>query len=227
MTVVVFAAHPDDETLGCGATVAKLAAKEEVHVVVLGDGITAREAFQDDRAAVETLYRDAEEAAKVLDVASVSFERLPDLRFDTLPLLDIVWRVERVIQRLRPTTVYTHHLGDLNRDHQITARAVLTATRPVGDCPVHDVYAFEVPSSTEWTFGALAPAFRPTVFVDVTDTIETKVRAMGCYRSEAREFPHPRSPEALRSIARRWGSVVGRGYVEAFELVRSIRPEPL
>jgi LmbE family N-acetylglucosaminyl deacetylase len=227
MTTVVFAAHPDDETLGCGATVAKLAANEEMHVVVLGDGITAREAFRNDREAVEALYRDAEEAAKVLGVASVSFERLPDLRFDTVPLLDIVWRVERVIRRLRPATIYTHHPGDLNRDHQLTVRAVLTATRPVDDCPVRDIYAFEIPSSTEWTFGTLAPAFRPTVFVDVADTIETKVRAMGCYRSEVREFPHPRSPEALRAIARRWGSVVGREYVEAFELIRSIRPEPL
>lgn len=223
MTVLVVAAHPDDETLGCGATVARLAKTDEVHVLVLGDGITARERARDDQAALSDLYVDAEAAAAVLGVQSITFERLPDLRFDTLPLLEIGWRIERMIRRLRPSAVYTHHTGDLNRDHQLTARAVLAGTRPVDDCSVRDVYSFEVPSSTDWGFGQLAPAFRPSVFVEVADTIDTKVRAMECYRSERREFPHPRSGEALRAVARRWGSVVGCAYAEAFELVRSIR----
>jgi len=103
-------------------------------------------------------------------------------------------------------------------------RAVLTATRPVVGQPVRDIYAFEVPSSTEWAFQRLEPSFCPNVFVDVTSTLEAKIAAMECYESEARKFPHPRSPEALRAIATRWGSVVGCGAAEAFELVRSIRP---
>jgi LmbE family N-acetylglucosaminyl deacetylase len=225
VTIAVFAAHPDDETLGCGATVAKLAKTEDVHVIVMGDGITARQAHSDDRAAVEKLYDDAQAAATTLGVRSMTFERLPDLRFDTLPLLEIVWRVERHIRELRPSLVYTHHAGDLNRDHQLTLRAVLTATRPVGDCPVRDIYSFEIPSSTDWTFNSVTPPFRPNTFVDVSQTIDTKIQAMACYRSETRDFPHPRSAEALLAMARRWGSVVGREHVEAFELVRSIRSD--
>jgi LmbE family N-acetylglucosaminyl deacetylase len=223
MTVAVFAAHPDDETLGCGATLALLAKHGDVHVTILGEGITAREAQRDDHGAIEELYTDAHTAASVLGVSSVRLEGLPDLRFDSLPLLDIVWRVERVIREIRPTVVYTHHAGDLNRDHQLTLRAVLTATRPLAGCPVLDIYSFQVPSSTEWAFGTTGPAFRPNVFVDVTSTIEQKVQAMECYRSERRDFPHPRSADALRALARHWGSVVGRPYAEAFSLVRSVR----
>ncbi|QMU78278.1 PIG-L family deacetylase [Streptacidiphilus sp. PB12-B1b] len=225
MTIAVFAAHPDDETLGCGATIAKLAATEDVHIVVLGDGITAREASRHDRAAADALYADAEAATTLLGAASVTFERLPDLRFDTLPLLEIVWRVERVLREIRPASVFTHHPGDLNRDHQLTSRAVLTATRPVDGCPVRDLYCFEVPSSTEWGFAGVAPGFTPNVFVDVSETIETKVRAMESYRSERRAFPHPRSPEALRALARYRGSTAGLESAEAFQLMRSIRAE--
>ena len=105
----------------------------------------------------------------------------------------------------------------------VVHRAVLTATRPVADCPVKEIYAFEVPSSTEWTFGQFQPAFRPNVFVDISATLETKVQALALYESEARPFPHPRSPEVLRAIARRWGSVVGMKAAEAFELLRAIR----
>jgi LmbE family N-acetylglucosaminyl deacetylase len=223
VTIAVFAAHPDDETLGAGATLAKLAATEDVHVVIMGDGITARIESRDDRAALDDLYADSRAATNVLGVSSVTFLGLPDLRFDTLPLLEIVWRVESRIRELRPRTIYTHHAGDLNRDHELTVRAVLTATRPMADCPVADIYSFEVPSSTEWAFSRRSPDFRPNVFMDVADTIDTKVKAMECYRSERREFPHPRAGESLRTIARRWGTVVGREYVEAFELVRSVR----
>jgi len=102
-------------------------------------------------------------------------------------------------------------------------RAVLTATRPMAGCPVKEIYAFEVPSSTEWAFGQFQPAFQPTVFVDISATLETKLKAMELYESEVRQFPHPRSPEALRALAHYWGSVVGREAAEAFELIRAVR----
>jgi LmbE family N-acetylglucosaminyl deacetylase len=111
----------------------------------------------------------------------------------------------------------------LNVDHAVVHRAVLTATRPLVGQTVREIYAFEVPSSTEWAFQQFEPMFRPNVFVDVTGTLETKIAAMSCYDTESRTFPHPRSPEALRAIAARWGSVIGCGAAEAFELVRSIR----
>jgi len=191
--------------------------------VILGDGITARVQARDDSAAIDELYQDAERARDTLGAASLTLEKLPDLRFDTVPMLEIVWRIEAVLREVRPDTVFTHHTGDLNLDHRLTAQAVLAATRPTGDFIVRDVYACEVPSATEWAFDRIAAPFRPNVFVDVSDTVETKIAAMDCYRSERRAAPHPRSPEALRALARYRGSTAGFEYAEAFELVRSVR----
>jgi LmbE family N-acetylglucosaminyl deacetylase len=224
--VLVVAAHPDDEILGCGGTAARLVEEgREVYFAILGEGITSR---SENRAAADPLrssllHRHAQAAAAIIGVKDIFLHRLPDNGLDTVPLLQVVKMVEDLIEKLRPEVVYTHHLGDLNVDHGVIHRAVLTATRPMAGQPVREIYAFEVPSSTEWAFGSLPPAFRPNVFVDVAATIEAKIAAMACYETEMREFPHPRSPEALRAVARRWGSVVGCHAAEAFELVRSIR----
>jgi LmbE family N-acetylglucosaminyl deacetylase len=224
--ILVIAAHPDDEVLGCGATAARLVAEgHEVHFVILGEGVTSRHADRSaaDAAQLSALHQHTHAAAAKLGVKSVTLHQLPDNRLDTVPLLEVVKIVEELVDRLKPEVIYTHHGGDLNVDHGVIHRAVLTATRPVAGQTVHQIYAFEVPSSTEWAFQRLEPAFRPNVFVDVTRTLEAKIAAMECYASEARKFPHPRSPEALRAIAMRWGSVAGCGAAEAFELVRSIR----
>jgi LmbE family N-acetylglucosaminyl deacetylase len=220
--ILVVAAHPDDEVLGAGATAARRAtAGDTVHLAILGEGITSRAGA--DRTAVSALQDDARAVAGMLGAKSVAFAELPDNRFDTLALLDIVKRVEGWVRELDPEVVYTHHPGDLNVDHRLTFQAVLTATRPVPGCRVREVYAFEAASSTEWAFGRLASPFSPTVFEDVTSTIDLKIACLERYRGEHRAFPHPRSGEALRAIARRWGSVVGLPYVEAFELIRAVR----
>jgi LmbE family N-acetylglucosaminyl deacetylase len=172
---------------------------------------------------IKTLHATSRQVAQLLGVEALFFYSLPDNRFDTLPLLDLVKIIEELIARLEPEVIYTHHGGDLNIDHMVTHRAVLTATRPVGGCPVRELYAFEVPSSTEWTFGQLQPSFRPNVFMDISDTLEAKMQAMALYESEVRPFPHPSSPDAIRAIARRWGSTAGVEAAEAFELVRATR----
>jgi LmbE family N-acetylglucosaminyl deacetylase len=136
-------------------------------------------------------------------------------------LLDIVKKVESLIEGIAPHTVFTHCARDLNIDHAITHRTVLTATRPVKGSPVREVYTFEVLSSTEWAFGEFG-SFKPNLFIDVTETIEMKSAALSIYDSEMRGFPHPRSAEAMRILARRWGSVVGLEFAEAFETVRRI-----
>lgn len=223
--VLVVAAHPDDEVLGAGGTIARLARDRDVHVGILGEGATSRRPRREDTPPEEVrrLAEDARAAAKVLGVVEVVLAGLPDNRLDTVPLLDLAKTVEGWVARWRPTQVLTHHGGDLNVDHVLAQRAVLAATRPLPGSPVREVLAFEVPSATDWSFGAVAGPFRPNVFVDVASTLDRKVEALACYRGEARPFPHPRSPEALRAAAVRWGSVAGCGAAEAFELLRAVR----
>jgi LmbE family N-acetylglucosaminyl deacetylase len=198
-----------------------------VYFAIMGEGITSRHEARcaADEKQLSRLQDHARAAGKVIGVREVLLHKLPDNRLDTVPLLEVVKLVEDLVARLKPSVIYTHHGGDLNVDHGVIHRAVLTATRPVVGQPVQEVYAFEVPSSTEWAFQRLGSTFRPNVFVDVTDTFDAKIAAMACYQTEARPFPHPRSPEALRAIATRWGSVAGYGAAEAFELVRSLRPK--
>ena len=226
MDVLIVAAHPDDEVLGCGGTVARMVREENsVYIAILGEGITSRydERERADQGLVDALHARSRKVAEVLGATELFTYDLPDNRFDTVPLLDVVKIVEGLIESLKPEVIYTHHGGDLNIDHQVVHRAVLTASRPLADCPVKRLYAFEVPSSTEWSFGQLQPVFRPNVFTDISATLETKIEAMGLYEDEARPFPHPRSPEALRAIARKWGSTVGMEAAEAFELIREVR----
>jgi LmbE family N-acetylglucosaminyl deacetylase len=223
MTVLVVAAHPDDEVLGCGATVAGMSAKDDVHIVILGEGLTSRSETRRPSPDMTGLHEDARTVAEMLGARSVRVKNLPDNRFDELALLDVVKVVESVVDELKPGVIFTHHPGDLNVDHQVTFRAVLTATRPVLGCPVRDIMAFEVASSTQWAFQHISPSFRPNVFVDVEKTIQRKVAAMEAYHTEARPFPHPRSSEALLAQARWWGATCGLQYAEAFELIRSIR----
>lgn len=225
-SVLVVAAHPDDEALGCGGTAARLIREgREVHFAILGEGITSRytQRSDDDAGQVANLHRQAQAAADKLGAKSLHLCGLPDNRLDTIPLLEVVKVIEELVERIKPEVIYTHHPGDLNIDHGVVHRAVLTATRPMAGQPVREIYAFEVPSSTEWAFGSLRPTFRPNVFVDVAATLESKIAAMACYETESRKFPHPRSPEALRAVAQRWGTVAGCQAAEAFELVRWLR----
>jgi LmbE family N-acetylglucosaminyl deacetylase len=226
MNVLVVAAHPDDELLGCGGTAARLAREgHAVYMAILGEGLTSRTAQRADvpTSALKSLGSCSQRVADLLGVKELSLHGLPDNRFDTVPLLDVVKIVEGLIERWHPAAIYTHHGGDLNVDHQVVSRAVLTATRPVENHPVRELYMFEIASSTEWAFQQLAPLFKPNVFVDIEATLSLKLEGMRLYESEAREFPHPRSAEALRAIAQRWGSVAGLKAAEAFEAVRLIR----
>jgi LmbE family N-acetylglucosaminyl deacetylase len=227
MKVLVIAAHPDDEVLGCGGTMARLTDDgADVHVHILGEGVTSRYERRDDadRDSIRSLRDQAREACRVVGVTQVELHSLPDNRFDAETLLDIVKIVERLVDKVQPEVIYTHHGGDLNVDHQIVHKAVLTATRPAVTQAVREIYAWEVPSSTEWSFQRIEPCFRPNVFVDISETLERKIESMRAYVTEIRDFPHPRSPEALEAIARRWGTVAGFRAAEAFELVRSMRP---
>lgn len=222
--ILIVVAHPDDEVLGCGGTIAKYAKANEVYVAILGEGISSRYAQREGvgRNELLELQKQSRKVGRVLGVKENFFFSLPDNRFDTVPFLEIVKKIEKVIEKTKPEVIYTHHLGDLNIDHRITFQAVLTATRPIGDSPVKEIYAFEVPSSTEWSFQKLGSIFTPNVFEDISSSIQLKLKALKIYESETRKYPHPRSFEALKIIAQRWGIVVGKEYVEPFELIRRI-----
>jgi LmbE family N-acetylglucosaminyl deacetylase len=221
----VVAAHPDDEVLGCGgAMVRHAAAGDEVHVVIVAEGITSRYSARAEAPPeqLEALRKDSHEAARIIGIRDISFRGFPDNRLDTIPLLELSQDLEQVIATIQPTRVYTHHPGDLNVDHQQVARAVMIATRPGAGVDVRELYAFEVYSSTEWAFGQFGGPFSPNAFVDITDHLQKKLDAMACYRSELREYPHPRSLDALRAGAMRWGTVAGCAAAEAFAIVRAI-----
>jgi LmbE family N-acetylglucosaminyl deacetylase len=228
VNILCTAAHPDDEVLGCGGTLARAVREgHSVQIAVLGEGITSRHARREDAdpSALKFLRQAAEAATATLGAKEVVLLGLPDNRFDSLPLLEIVRRVEGLIAKFRPEVIYTHSAADLNIDHIVTNRAVVTATRPVPGCSVREVLAFEVPSSTDWGFQQTLNSFRPSVFVDISETLETKLTAMQCYAGEMRPFPHPRSREALTALAQWRGSIAGFPAAEAFELVRRIHPE--
>ena len=223
MTILVVAAHPDDETLGAGGTIARATNEgRDVSWLVLGDGVSSRPpTHQAISSAIAVRASECDRAAHHLGVQDISYGSMPDNRFDSIDLLDIIRLIESAINRVEPTLVLTHNRGDLNIDHQITHSAVVTATRPLAGASVKTVLAFEVPSSTEWNFGDTNP-FSPSVFIDISKTLDDKVQALSEYESEMRPYPHPRSPEALRALAAWRGAASGVEAAEAFDLIRTI-----
>jgi LmbE family N-acetylglucosaminyl deacetylase len=220
MNVLVVAAHPDDELLGVGGTIASHIANGDcVKVAVMCEGISSRYASE---RSIEVRTQ-AHDAARILGVTDLVLGELPDQRLDTIPFGDVTKRVVQLIDDLQPELIYTHFGGDINRDHRILAEAVLVAARPYSAPTVKELLMFETPSSTEWSSPAVTATFQPNVYVDISKVLERKLKAFSCYSTEVREVPHPRSLEVLSARARYWGSVINRQYAEAFALVRSTR----
>jgi len=226
--ILIVVAHPDDELLGLGATMNKLIKEFNVitHLVILGEGITSRSNNRD----VDEWGKELEIHKKNILLAkdtigyhSVSIYDFPDNRFDTVSLLDIVKVVESEKTKFNPDFIFTHHGGDLNIDHQITFQSVITSTRPMNTENVKSIITFETPSGTEWRPSTDPYHFIPNLFVEVSEeNLLAKISGMENYEFEKRVFPHPRSPEALRIQAQRWGVSVGCHLAEAFCIVRDI-----
>ena len=216
--VAVIGAHPDDELLGAGGTIALHARSgDEVHAIVVADGAGSR--YPAQLAAV--LEKQARRAADILHLASLRFLELPDQRLDTVPLIELTQLLEAALDDIGPTVVYTHFPEDVNDDHRLVARCAWVACRPYRR-QLTKFAVFETPSSTEWAWPMGGTSLQPNLFVDVTSTIDIKIAAMECYETELRTYPHPRSSRALRERAAFWGSHVGCHAAEPFRVLREV-----
>ena len=219
--ILVIAAHPDDEALGCGGTMARhVNYGDKVHVVFMSDGVSSRVSAKDNEE--NERRKCANKASEILGAQPPIFLNFPDNRMDEVALLDIVQSLEGVIYKIKPDVVYTHHLGDLNIDHQITHKAVITACRPQPNFCVKEIYSFETLSATHWQSPSMKNVFNPNYFVDVSDFMDKKIKALQCYDNEMREAPHARSYESVENLSKFRGSLVGVKNAEAFCVERIV-----
>jgi len=216
-TVLVIGAHPDDEVLGAGGTIAKhAAAGDEVHTFIVTERTTQQ---YDDRELIEQKRSHARDCADQLGVTEVHFGELPDMRLDDIPHVEINAAIEDLCETVAPDIVYTHSRREVNRDHIAVHDSTLVATRP--GTSVSTVLAYETPSSTD--YAPSTEGFTPDLFVNIEDHLETKISAFSAYKTEIREAPHPRSAESLRAIARARGAASQLGAAEVFDTIRMYR----
>lgn len=218
MRVLVIAAHPDDEVLGAGGTIARYVREGAfVSILIVTEGCSTQ--YPGVVEMVERKQREALEAARILGVTDVRFGGLPDMKLDTLPSVAVNACIEQVVREVEPNLVFTQAEHDVNRDHQVIFDATAVACRPFSAPSVERIYSYYTPSSSEW---GTAP-FQATTYVDVSDSFDLKLAAMSAYASEVRPFPHPRSLEALRNVAGFFGNAMGMRFAEPFRLFREIR----
>lgn len=223
--ILIVVAHPDDEVLGCFGTIAKILKNNKeasAYTLILSSGKTSRGVNGTTETDIDNLTIEMNNANNYIGIKKVYQYNFPDNAFDTVPLLDIVKVIEKVKLEICADTIFTHHIGDMNIDHQLTHKAVLTATRPMKDEIVKTVYSMEIPSSTEWNAYSKDTIFVPNVFFNIENTIDLKVEAMKFYESELREYPHPRSLKFIKDLANVNGVKVGLNYSENFMLVREV-----
>jgi len=226
--LMVVVAHPDDELLGIGGTLYKLKSETNctIKVVILGEGITSRSFDRNSEESKLKLKRHKQNiisAKNIIGYDELVTYQFPDNQFDTLPLLSIIKAIEKEKNKFKPEIVFTHHIGDVNIDHQLTFQAVNTAFRSQPKEYYRGLLTFETPSGTEWRASSDPKHFTPNMYVEVSKkNVQAKIKGMESYDFEKRKYPHPRSPEALNILAQYRGITVGKEYAEAFYIVRSI-----
>ena len=222
--VLVIAAHPDDEVLGVGGTIAKLSSTgAECHLLIVTDGSSSQ--YRDSNhlhEIIEAKKLETKGCADLLGFKSIHYGELPDMKLDNTPHIAINHVIEKVIDEVQPDIVFTHFWGDVNRDHQEVYKSTLVAVRPVMGQVVKELYSYRVPSSTEWTPNKADTMFMANYFVDIEKYAEQKYKAFACYATELREYPHPRSVEYLRESDKAAGLRVGLLAAEEFVLMRKI-----
>ena len=224
--ILVVAAHPDDEVLGVGGTIINHSKKGDIiHILIMAEGVTSRNPKRNvssDKRKLSDLHARCNEVSKLLGAEKLIMCNFPDNRMDSIDLLDVVKEIEKEVEDFKPDIVYTHHAGDVNIDHVITHKAVVTACRSLPEKSVKTILFFETLSSTEWQMQTSDKSFMPNWYVDITDSLKQKQKALHLYKSEMRSFPHPRSYEAIECLATYRGSIIGAQRAEAFMLGRHI-----
>lgn len=220
-TILVIAAHPDDEVLGCGGAIAWHKDKgDAVYIRIFAEGITSR--LVKGTQELSRLHQCSQEAGKILGADSVKVLNLPDNRLDSLDRLDIIQMIEKEISEIQPDTVYVHHCGDVNIDHRRLHEGVVTACRPVPESNIRKILSYEIQSSTEWQPPGSAAPFLPNWYIDISKQLERKLRALEIYAEEMRPWPHARSIKAVEHLIKLRGSHVGCEAAEAFRLLRYV-----
>ena len=214
--VLVIAAHPDDDILGCGGTLKKESINgSNIYTIFVSDGESSR-LIKNNYQKLENRKKNANQASKIVGSQPPIFLDFNDQKLDNYPFLEITKKIEKYIFELNPDTVFTHSNTDLNIDHKIVHLAAVTATRPQKKLNLKNLFFFEILSSTEWNFSDSKSIFKPTYFIDIAKTINFKIKAIKEYKKELKNWPHPRSIEGIETLAKYRGMQVGKKYCEAF-----------
>jgi LmbE family N-acetylglucosaminyl deacetylase len=220
--VLVVASHPDDEVLGCGGTLYNLKKNgAKISGLFLSDGESSRKHLKINKLILNR-KKQAIKAGKIIGIKKSIFGNFPDNSMDSVPLLKIIQFIEKQIKIIKPDAIFTHFESDLNIDHQITNKAVVTACRPTKNQTVKSILFFEILSSSEWNISSKNKSFKPNYFVDITNSIRFKIKALKYYKRELKKWPHPRSVEGVKLLSKTRGSSVGLSNAEAFILGRHI-----
>ncbi len=215
MKVLVFAPHNDDEVLGVGGTISKYT--RAGHTVTVCEVTSGPKYIK--------MQEEAHKAHQLLGVENSIFLNLPVVKLKTLEPAEINSAIAKVVESVQPDIVFIPFIGDMHLDHREVTESVLVAVRPLSGSSVKTVYMYETLSETGWNIPNEERSFIPDTWIDITDTIEAKIEAMKCYQSQIKEYPNPRSPEAIRALAMYRGSTVSVAYAESFMLIRNIVKE--
>lgn len=216
--VLIICAHPDDEVIGCGGTIAKLSKKTEVSLLIFTNGESSRE-YSPKILKKKILKRKAllTKSSKNLGIKYFFQENLNDNELDNYSNLKITKIIEKYLAKLKPDTIFTHYQEDLNIDHKKVSKAVVTATRPYKANFVKHIFNFEIPSSTDVSFGK--KSFKPNFFVDISKTIKKKRKSLNIYKNQ---FTGSKSLSIsnIIGLSKYRGNTIGVNYAEAFEVLR-------
>tara|TARA_B100000900_G_C20567840_1_gene711913 strand:+ start:1213 stop:1884 length:672 start_codon:yes stop_codon:yes gene_type:complete len=218
--ILIVAAHPDDEVLGCGGTISKLKDNNNINLIFMTNGVSARGIKRSKE--IKQRKNSALKLCKYLSISKPVFFNFPDNQMDKIPLLKIVKKIENQINIYKPTTIFTHYSHCLNVDHKITFNAVITACRPTSKQTVKKILSFEIPSSTDWALFK-GKQFQPNYYIDITKNLRHKIEQLKFYKKELRKYPHSRSIKGIKSLAGVRGVSCGVKYAEAFYLNRLIQ----